>query len=259
MRVACRVGLVSVLVILGLSGCVSAPKLITGELLAPVESETLCSSLNAVRDRSASFRALLDTTVTSPMADPVSFRYAIVGKDPEMLRIDVLPPEGAYTLALITVRGSQAQFLDSQSKRVTQGCSVNQVLDKFLGLRGMTPTAIEAIVVGQVPRLECARVVVNRLGDNRYLFIDISEQIAWEIDASTGELFKAHFLDSNGVALTALASRELRGADSFIVVSVYDPVKAIAEMRIARLTRNPEVADSTFSVAVPSEYEREGC
>jgi hypothetical protein len=176
-----------------------------------------------------------------------------------MLRIDVLPPEGAYTLALITVNGSEAVFLDPQAKRVTRGCSVKEVLEKFLGLQGMTPAAVKAIVVGRAPPIECTRVNASRLAGDRVLFVDSHEQIAWEIDVTTGELQKAHFLSRGGESVTAVASREIRGTDSFVIVSVYDPVEATAEMRIARLTKNPEVADATFSVAVPSGYEREGC
>jgi len=258
-RSSALVAVLSMSVGFSISGCVRAPQLKIGEALAPVELETLCSSVNAIKDRSASFRTLLDATVTPAHGDPVSFRYAIAGKDPEMLRIDVLPPEGAYTLALITVRGAEAQFLDPQTKRATHGCSVKEVLEKFLGLQGMTPAAVKAIVVGRAPPIECTRVNATRLAGDRLLFVDRREQIAWEVDATTGELRKAHFLSHDGESVTAVASRELRGADSFVVVSVYDPVEATAEMRVVRLTKNSEVADTTFSVAVPSSYEREGC
>jgi hypothetical protein len=259
MRVYSRLVQLVALVCFSLSGCVRAPKLIIGEVLVPADSEELCGSLNTVMERSTTFRTLLDATVTPPSGDPVSFRYAIVGKDPEMLRVDVLPTEGAYTLALITVRGSEALFLDPQAKRVTHDCSAVEVLEKFLGLRGMTPAAVKAIVLGRVPHLECGRVTVSRPTPDRVLLVDRVEQIAWEIDVATGDLQRAHFLSRSGESVTAVASREIRGADSFIVVSVHDPIKATAEMRVARLTKNQDVADATFFVAVPAGYEQEGC
>ncbi len=275
MRILSAFIVLGVCVNLALTGCVRPPKLITGDALAPAESESLCrrfsgtlskplsrfmgGSLASISGQTTSFRTLLEATVNSSRGEQLSFRYAIVGKDPEMLRIDVLPGEGAYTLALITVRGGDAVFIDPQAKRVTYGCSVKQVLEKLLGLRGMTPAAIKAIVVGSAPPMECSRVVANRLAQQRFLFVDSNDQVAWELDAETGELYRIHFLSSSGESVTAVAARQTRGSDSFVVVSVYDPIEATAEMRIARFTKNPEVADATFSVVAPSGYEREEC
>ena len=91
------------------------------------------------------------------------------------------------------------------------------------------------------------------------LFVDSPEQLAWEVDAATGELYRIYFISPNGESVKAVASREIRGADSFVVVSVYDPLEATADMRIVRLTENPEVADDTFLVDVPAGYTRVGC
>lgn len=240
----------------GLAGCARAPRFTPGAALAADDSQLLCTSLNASRELLVSFRTLLDATVNGPGGESASFRYAIVGKSDEKMRIDVLPHEGAYTLALITVQGSKALFLDPQAKRVTQGCSVKEVLEKFLGLQGMTPAAVQALVLGRPPALECGRVTAHRPTVGGVVFVDLADQIAWEIDEDSGALRKAHFLDSKGATVTAVAVREEGGV---IVVSVYKPVGATAEMRIVKLSKNPDVSDSTFDVAVPTGYEREGC
>jgi hypothetical protein len=241
---------------LGLSACVRAPRFTPGAALAPDDSQALCSALNASREHLLSFRTMLDATVEGTGGDSVSFRYAIVGKSNEKLRIDILPHEGAYTLALITVQGNKALFLDPQAKRVIEGCSVKEVLEKFLGLQGMTPAAVQALVLGRPPVLECGRIAAHRPAEGGVVFVDLVEQVAWEVDEGAGTLRKAHFLDSQGATVTAVAVREEAG---MIVVSVYKPVGATAEMRIVKLIKNPDVADSTFDVAVPSVYEREGC
>jgi hypothetical protein len=239
-----------------LAGCVRAPRFTPGVPLAADDSQALCSALNAASEHLFSFRSMLDATVEGPGGESVSFRYAIVGKSNEKLRIDILPHEGAYTLALITVQGSKALFLDPQAKRVTEGCSVKEVLEKFLGLQGMTPAAVQALVLGRPPVLECQRIAAHRSAAGGVVFVDLMEQVAWEVDEGSGALRKAHFLDSRGATVTAVAVREEAG---MIVVSVYKPVGATAEMRIVKLTKNPDVTDSTFDVAVPSGYEREGC
>jgi hypothetical protein len=242
-----------------MTGCVQVPRFVPGSAVLPATAQSMCSSLNTSREHVSAFRSLLHATVDAPGSESVSFRYAVVGKDDNKLRIDVLPHEGAYTLALIIVQGSDALFVDTQAKRVTVGCSVKEVLERSLGLQGMTPAAVQALVLGRPPVLECDRVTVHRPTDGKVVFLDLHEQIAWEVDEETGELRRAHFLDSEGATVSAFAERKVQEGSVLITVSVYRPVGATAEMRLVKLNKNSEVAQSTFQVAVPPGYEREGC
>lgn len=247
------------LLCVGCAACARAPIFAPGEPLTGESSSAVCSALNAARESTPSFRALLDTTVETGGGESASFRYAIVGKGRDTLRIDVLPSEGAYTLALITVRGGAALFLDTQEKRAIEGCIVQEVLEKVLGLQGMTPAAVQAIVVGRPPVLDCGRVTVHRASDGRLSFVDLSDQVAWEVDDGSRELRRAHFLNKSGSAVLASAERGDRLGVAVISVTVYKPVEASAEMVITKLSKNPDVAEALFNVEVPAGYQREGC
>jgi len=247
-------------VLLGLSGCVRAPLFVPGAALTLADSAKLCSSLNAGRQMVRSFRALADATVASSDNESASFRYAIAGKSGDRLRIDVLPQEGAFTLAMITVRGEQALFLDTQARRAIEGCSVAQVLERLLGLEGMTPAAVEALVVGQAPPLECSRVTAYHPREERVLFVDSSESIAWEINEATGTLASVSFLDSQRTKVTADAHRSIAvDGQTIITVNVHKPAQAIANMSIVKFSKNSDINESLFEVAIPAGYEREGC
>ena len=246
-------------VVASLTGCITAPPFAPGRLIPPTDSAALCSSLNASREKISAFRTLLNATVSGPDNEAVSFRYAVVGKSDKKLRIDVLPQEGAYTLALITVRGTDALLLDTQAKRATEGCSVGEILERFLGFEGMTPAAVQALVLGQVPALECSRVAVYRPKEGRVLFLDRAARLAWEVDEASGELAQVHVLDSAATAVTALARRQQENGGVVIVVDIHKPVHASAEMRVTKFTKNPEVSDELFEIPVPAGYAREGC
>lgn len=248
----------------GLSACVRAPSFVPGEPLAVSESAALCAALNSSGERVVSFRALLDASINESGSESGSFRYAIVGKDAVgkdnvNMRIDLLPREGAFTLALMTVRGDQALFLNTQDKQAVYGCSVDQALEKLIGLRGLTPAAVKALVLGRLAKLDCARVTAHRPDQERVIFLEQAAQIAWEVDAESLKLRSAYFLDQNKAKITAVAVRDERNGVPVIEVSVYKPVAAKVEMKLVKLNKNPEVAEELFVVAVPAGYGREGC
>lgn len=259
MRSSLRVALILGSVISTLTGCGTTPPFVPGSHVAPADSQALCGSLNARRERITSFRTLLNATVSVPNNEAVSFRYAVVGKGDGKLRIDVLPQEGAYTLALITVRGADALLLDTQAKRATEGCSVSEILERFLGFEGMTPAAVQALVLGQVPALECGRVAVYRPKEGRVLFVDRAARLAWEVDEASGELVQVHVLNSAGTSVTVLAKRERVHGAVAIIVDIHKPVRASAEMSVSKFSKNPEVSEELFEIPVPAGYERERC
>jgi hypothetical protein len=242
-----------------ISACVRAPSFVPGEPLAVSDSAALCAALNSSGERVVSFRALLDASISDSGGESGSFRYAVVGKDSDKLRIDLLPREGAFTLALMTVRGDQALFLNTQEKQAVYGCSVDQALEKLIGLRGLTQAAVKALVLGRLAKLDCNRVTAHRPDQQRVIFLEQGTQIAWEVDAESLDLRRAYFLNQTGAKITAVAARDESAGVPVIEVSVYKPVAATVEMKLVKLNKNPEVAEALFTVGVPAGYSGEGC
>jgi hypothetical protein len=249
----------AVLLIGLLTGCASAPPFNPGARLDPIREGELCRSASAARGSVASFRSLINAEVVGPDKEMISFRYAIIGKGNDRLRVDVLPNEGAFTLALVTVNEGRALVIDTQSKKAIEGCSPGQVLERTLGLEGITPEVVKALVVGEIPALICERVTTHQIDSGKVLFVDKSARVAWEVSEETGELLAARLLDSSGEKVVATADRRIVGDLPEIVFQIYKPARASAELRVVRLTKNREIADDLFDVPVPAGYGREGC
>lgn len=242
-----------------LTGCASAPHFDPGAMLEPLRGEEVCRSLNQARAPIASFRSLLDTTVVGPDGESVSFRYAAIGKGHDLMRIDVLPREGAYTLALITINKDEALVIDTQAKKVIEGCSPAEVLEKTLGVPGISPTTVRALIVGELPSLDCRSVKTYQANPETLLLVDREGSVAWEVASSSQELVGARLLTESGEEIVAQVDRVRTGDQISLSFKIYKPLKASAELQMVKFSINRDLADELFTVSVPAGYSREGC
>lgn len=231
-----------------------------GVMLGQQSSTSACEALPSfTRDGPQSFRALLDTSLVTPNDEVFSFRYAVASKQPERLRVDLLPVEGAYTLGLLVVRGAEALVLDSQSKRYSSGCEAKAVFEKFFSLRGVTPDVVQGLLVGRIAGVQCAAAQVYRQSSSRLLLVDTIARQAWEVDEASGVVQSVTLLDDSLEHVQVRATRSYPPQQDKIHVEIYRPVTASATMKVRRLTINPAISDQLFQVAVPHGYEDEGC
>jgi len=228
-------------------------------MLDPTNGEEVCRSLNQARAPIASFRALLDTTVVGPDGEAVSFRYAAIGKGQDRMRIDVLPREGAYTLALVTINRDQALIIDTQAKKVIEGCSPSQILEKTLGIPGISPTTVGALIVGELPSLDCKSVGTYQAKPETLLLVDREGRVAWEVARSSQELAGARLLTDSGEEIVAQVDRVRIGEQISLSFKIYKPLKASAELQMVKFSINRDLADELFTVSAPAGYSREGC
>jgi outer membrane lipoprotein-sorting protein len=247
-------GLVATAVML--VGCATAPTFKpSGVASAGIEA---CQQVVAGRTELSSLRALIEATLHPSRTESVSFRYGVVSKQPGLLRIDVLPLEGAYTLGMIVVRPEGATVIDTQEQKYSEATEADDLLQRFLGLRGLTPSVIQALVTRQVPKLRCEEVAVYRAANTTYTFVDTRHHVAWEIDATSRLIEAVQLLDVDNervearaeIAVTAQQNPEIR-------FSVYVPISTSAEMVVRKLSLNPPVSDQLFNVQVPRGYQRD--
>jgi len=244
-----------------MSGCFNLPAFAPqGEALSPADSIALCEALPTLeRQGPRSFRALLDTSLVTPDNESFSFRYAVAAKQPDSLRVDLLPTEGAYTLGLLVVQNGRALVIDSQEKIYSSGCEVKQVFEKFFSLRGVSPELVQALVTGRMPAVRCDAVQVYRKEDGRVMLIDTQTHHAWEIAESSGRVLHVSLLDSSLLHVEARALRSYFPDEERISLEIHKPVDARAVMQVRKLTLNPEISDSLFQISPPSGYEDGGC
>jgi hypothetical protein len=205
------------------------------------------------------FRALLETSVITPDNESFSFRYAVASKQPDFLRVDLLPTEGAYTLGLLVVRDGRVLVIDSQAKTYSLGCNVNAVFEKFFALQGVSPDVVQALITGRMSGVHCSAAQVYRQDGGRLLLIDEQTHHAWEVDESSGRVLQISLLDSSLSRIQANALRTYYPDQELIAVEIHKPVTASAMMKVRKLTLNPDISDSLFEISPPAGYEDGGC
>lgn len=239
-------------------GCARLPTFHpVGESVVKDEADATCRSLVARQESIRSARALVNATVRAG-GDVASLRYAIVAKEPGRMRIDLLPPEGAYTLGLLVVTRNGATLIDTTNKTFAEDSDAERLTREFVGLPGLTPEVVLALVTGRLPPLSCSSTEVFRGVDGTVMVRDSESRIVWEIGPESNSIKSAHILDQSRERIAALA--HIRADDSgfrTVDFSVYSPTTASAEMLVRKLTINKDIPDELFSVAVPSGYSRQ--
>jgi hypothetical protein len=255
----CTRYLAVICVVVGLTGCFRAPHFTpTGVLQDEDVSRAVCHALPTIeRGSLRAFRALLDTTIVTPMSESVSFRYAVVAKQPDDLRVDLLPTEGAYTLGLLVVRGSSALVIDAQQRSYSVDSDSKRLFSSFFGLEGITPEIIKALIVGELSQVMCSHVTVYRVSDERVQVVDMQRRYAWEVDVRTGRVHRVLLLDESLTKVQAEASRSFAPGEETVKISMYKPVAASATMQIRKFVLNPEISPTLFEVAPPQGYREQ--
>jgi hypothetical protein len=221
------------------------------------DARAICRSLVARRQPIRSARALVHAAVRAGN-DVASLRYAIVAKEPGRMRIDLLPLEGAYTLGLLVVSRDEATLIDATNQTFAKERDAERLTREFVGLPGLTPEVVVALVTGQLPPLSCQSAEVFKGSDGAVMVRDRESRIVWEVSSSSNAIKSAHILNRSGERVEASVRVEIASNGlSTVDFSVFSPTTASAEMVVRKLTTNKDIPDELFNVAVPSGYSRQ--
>jgi hypothetical protein len=205
-----------------------------------------------------SLRSLVEATLHPSLSESVSFRYAIASKEPDRLRIDVLPLEGAYTLGMIVVRPEGATVVDTNERTFSEASDADDLLQRFLGLQGVTPAVVKALLTRELPPLDCDDVAAYGPVDGAYTLVDSRHHVAWSIQDGSSRIQAVELLDFSNEKVEAQAALQgnADGAPE-INFSIYVPTRAKAQMIVRKLSLQKEIPDALFDVAIPSGYRRQ--
>jgi hypothetical protein len=163
-----------------MSGCFAPRFRVPGEALGGPEVIEVCSALGVHNKPVSTLRALVEASVSSS-GEAASFRYVILSHGAEKFRIDMLPLEGAFTLGVLLVRDGETILLDAQEETYSVASNEEDLLQKFLGLEGITREVILSLVTGVLPALNCSSIHVYR-NEAGVLFIKpVGSHIVWEV------------------------------------------------------------------------------
>jgi outer membrane lipoprotein-sorting protein len=242
-----------------LSGCAAARVFQPEAAELPFDEGALaCENLNHQRPNITSFRSSAESTVTAG-GESISFRYVIVSREPDSLRIDLLPTEGAFTLGLLVAQGGVTRVLNAQEKTFIESRDSSALIERFLGIRGFSPALVEAVVTGIPPELDCSRVAIFRENGGGLTVLSERDRVAFTIAEDTGRLtsFEVLAADSNDVIVTGSLYYSGGQGPSSMSLSIYEPHEAQGILLFKKVSLNPEISDEVFSVRVPDTYTRE--
>ena len=141
------------ILVLALSACGSSINLPLPEIYknqySQRDSAEFIDSLKITSQEIETYRTILNVKV-SQGSQSSYFRYAIAFKKPDSLRVDILPDQGAFTLAIMLVNNGGVVFIDAMEKTFVKGFVGEGLLKKNLGIP-LNEDELMAYLVGRVP------------------------------------------------------------------------------------------------------------
>jgi hypothetical protein len=208
------------------------------------------------RQPASSMKALVDAEF-SRKDEGARFRYALVSRAESSLRVDMLPPEGAVTIAILVVHDGVSTLINSQEKTYTAGFDEQQMVQKFFGLNGVSKSIVIGLLSGVVPELFCQDVVAYEEDEDSVVLLDTASHTAWHVTPK-GLVRKVEILDEHNRAVRLQAKVKEMSSEGLpsIAVALYAPYEVQGILRVAKLTLNQPIKPALFDVEVPSDYRQ---
>jgi hypothetical protein len=238
-------------------GCFGAPHFEPSvEPLATRNSRARCEEVMQRREPVASMKALVDAEF-SRKDEGAQFRYALVSREESSLRVDMLPPEGAVTLAILVVHDGVSTLINSQEKTYTAGFDEKQLVQKFFGLEGVSKSIVIGLLSGVVPELFCQDVVAYDEDADSVVLLDAPSHTAWHVTPK-GLVRGVEILDDRNRMVRLRAKVQEVSAEGLptIAVALYAPYEVQGLLTATKLTFNQPIKPALFNVEVPSDYQQ---
>lgn len=239
-----------------LTGCFSLPRVeFPSDALPLANSEARCETLTSPDQELQSLRALLDVTLR--YGDEVgSLRYAVIARQPDSFRVDLLPDSGAFTLGMLVTNAGVTTILDAQEKSFIRGRDEAALIDTFLRIPGFSRDVVIGIVSGVLPKQLCDRVTIRTRPNGEYLIEDNARSVVWHFDSLTRTVSGVTGVTGEGSLMRYYAERSNYEGDlPSISLRLYDPVEATVRMDVRKLVINPKLGDQLFRVTIPGGYQ----
>ncbi|MCO6430739.1 MAG: DUF4292 domain-containing protein [Deltaproteobacteria bacterium] len=253
-------------VIAALGGCHIRPAPIielSGERVLGSEKRALTAALQQRASEMHSFRTLASVELRHGQ-ESERFREVFVFERPAKLRVEILPLQAFYALALITARGGEVTILDMQERQahrspftpaaIRRAIGVPATYDEIFGY--LTARLPLEIFVDEATFEEQAEV--RRAGAN-YVVSVLNGSLVAEIDPQNHLVRKLQLRDrfNEQLSLTAEygALREVDGVPMYgdISLSLFDPQVDIL-LKLNAIAINREISDQLFEAEIPADF-----
>lgn len=243
------------LALLVVAGCFRPSFEPQGTLLQKSEGISVCQKITSQGERIDSLRILADATITHG-SEVVSFRYAVLSKEPSKFRVDVLPPQGAFTLGLIVAGENGAVWMNPQENTFVRARDEASLVGEYLGLPGVSRETAVALLTGVLPPSVCADARLFEMSDRDLLFVNDISHTAWRVEGQSPKIREVQILDSDGTSVDVRATygEYASGRPSRITLDVFSPATARVSLDIVKSIINPNLNERLFAVEPPAGY-----
>ena len=140
------------ILVCALNACVSQPYPMlepAGQAASPRERQEILTKLKQRDAELRSMRILARTTIDQGASINI-VRYALVVSRPDWMRLEMLPPTGAYTLNLLVSTPQGALLLVPDEEQVYRSAHIESLLQRALGL-ALDVDTLSAYFAGRIP------------------------------------------------------------------------------------------------------------
>lgn len=210
-----------------------------------------CKDISERSEQIKNFR-LLERVRSERNGETTVFRYAIVGNDSGDLRIELLPPTGVFTLAILSLTREGAVLLDTQERTVQRAKDERVLLQKMFGRLSITRAQLVGLLTGGVDG-DCSEMQLTK---NEGGGVTIrQESAAWILDR---DLRLNSFYWNDQFSSTEIASGKVSRLQEGVPAKWRVLVNQLSlqvegELELAKF--NQPISPSLFKLAIPSDYK----
>lgn len=222
------------------------------------EKQKICDRIGEKDREIETLRTLLRVKITYG-DDVTQLRYAVLlGKNGEV-KIEALPPSGAYALAVLLIVDGKATFVDVTQKKVTYSSHPEEVFAKFFEHLPITLEGLTMLIKGRIAKPVCENgetLFISSTFDS-FLLTTAKETELLEFTTQDLRPERIFFFESPGDDPSVLGSVQAwsdEAVPNAWKLQIESPaIELIAETLQTKV--NTQIRDSLFTVHVPGNYE----
>lgn len=185
-----------------------------------------------------------------------NFRYVILLREPDFVRIDLLPVDSGFTLAKFIANGDQALFIDVAEKTYTRSSNIQAMLRRKLTLP-LSFDDLRTLFSARISARDCASFSDVRYGQENNLQL-IANHRYFNLGKDDGllrnyEIFSA-FNEKRELSANFLEFNQNKPSKIELELAQY---QLKAELQIKSLELNVDLHDRFFEMQVPQGYSEQ--
>jgi outer membrane lipoprotein-sorting protein len=246
-----------------LSACQSmrvTPSLRGSDVPATRQAEVI----SRIADKARDFQSLKAIARVKVKAgdDKARFRYTMLYKQPNQVRLDSVPDGSAFTVGILLSNDPNHVYLDAVEKKATFAKSADQLMAKMLKIN-VSPGDLVSLILGKLPSsiseeaLSSDLFVMSEDNSTKRVLLHSDKRMQYfEFDAESLNLMHAEYFDTFQEQIAMVIDCQVISSSRKCSLEV--PKYSVSfDFNFTLLSENAPVNTNVFDVEVPTDYERD--